>query len=121
MTSVKSTNLEYTGVLMIAFGVIGLFQAASAVMTGTQLYLLPLFIVANALELSGGVVLVLGRTWFVACIGANILLLLARILAAQGRTLGLLEFGLWVFLVALIVTLLRESRKGESAEEEIKK
>jgi hypothetical protein len=121
MTCVKSTNLEYSGVLMIAFGVIGLFQAASAMMTGASINLLPLFIVANVLQAGAGWALTAGKPWIGVGIGTNLLLLLARILASSGETLGVLELGFWIFLVVLAVGLFREGRKRESAEEESSK
>jgi hypothetical protein len=117
MTGVKSTNLEYSGVLMIAFGVIGLFQAASAMMTGASINLLPLFIVANVLQAGVGWALTAGKPWTGVGIGTNLLLLLARILAFSGETLGVLELGFWIFLVVLAVGLFREGRKREAAEE----
>ena len=123
MTGVKSTNLEYSGVLMIAFGVIGLFQAASAMMTGAPINLLPLFIVANVLQAGAGWALTAGKPWIGIGIGigTNLLLLLARILASSGETLGVLELGFWIFLVLLAVGLFREGRKREAAEEESSK
>jgi hypothetical protein len=118
MDGVKSTNLEYSGVLMIAFGVIGLFQAFSAIMTRTPLNLLPLFIGANVIEVACGVALLKNRRIINLGILANLLLLAARVLAASGRSIGVLEVGFWLFIGAVAFSLFREGRRGESADGE---
>jgi hypothetical protein len=121
MGDVKSTNLGYTGVLMVAFGVIGLFQAASAILIGTPMRFVPLFVAANALETAVGIGLIAGKRWIGFGIATNLLLLLARVLAMSSEAFGVLELGFWVFLVVLAFGLFREGRKGEAAEEEIQK